>query len=169
MWILDLFPDRALDVTSACHSLYLGETFDSVLADGRIRILRDHRLDLITKESLSIEMRDRSIEIVHSRILLNLLEINFIIAHRRLRGRHYTFYKRTRMLRLRRLLRPALLNAKIVLARGQRVPQIPMRLRMLVILQDLVRDVAAHFGVHGHVGEGFLQFLIHGRIIVIPQ
>ena len=37
---------------------------------------------------------------------------------------------------------------------------------MLVIFEDLVGDVATHFGIHGNLREGFLEFFIHGRIVI---
>ena len=35
---------------------------------------------------------------------------------------------------------------------------------LLIVLKDFVGDIAAHFGIHCHLGEIFLQFLIHRRI-----
>lgn len=82
MRIFYLFPDGSLNVYSACHPFQLSQSCNPVLADWRIRIVSEHRLGLIAKVLLPVEVRDWAVEIVESRIFLDLLEVDFIIANR---------------------------------------------------------------------------------------
>jgi hypothetical protein len=114
-----------------------------------------------------VKVWDWSIEIVNSRILLDLFKVNFIITNWRLRHLHNIFILVTRILWLRGLFFWGFLflNSEIILPIQFNVSQATMRFRMFIILKYFIGDVTTHFGVHCNLSKCFLQLFIHGRII----
>lgn len=55
------------------------------------------------------------------------------------------------VLRLRDLLVFGFFHPQVIFSIGRGAPQTSLRFRMLVVLQDLVRNVPPHFGIHGHL------------------